>query len=233
MNKLLISKILVGLVFLLVIATIYSNYREQLAIDRSKIPESMEYAEEFQDWIINMKKQVNVSADEFRLQEVNEVFNSAHFDVSPKDNKKAYQDHLDKLKEFKKLDDVRFSPNGFQFLDFRHLTKVNEKYDSYDVYFHGLRENKIIDTKILSCEPLKNCYFDRAFFIDNDTFVISKYSRPISDEDLKDENYDTCEIDEVCTYTIKLHLFDLINSDQFVYESKPYKVNLAEIVEFF
>lgn len=229
----LISKILVALVFVLVGATVYSNYREQLAIDRSKIPESMEYAEEFQDWIINMKKQVDVSADEFRLLEVNEVFNSAHFDVSSKDNENAYQVHLNKLEEFEDLDDVRFSPNGFQFLDFRRETREDGKYEPYDVYFHGLRENRIIDTKILSCEPLRSCYFDRAFFIDNDSFVISKYSRPISDEDLENEGYEPCTLDEVCTYTIKLHLFDLINSDQFVYESNPYEVNLAEIVEFF
>ena len=233
MQKKLITKILVILIFILVGATIYSNYKEQLAIDRSKIPDSMEYAEEFQDWIINMKKQVDVSADEFRLLEVNEVFNSAHFTVQSRDNKEAYQKHLNKLEEFSKYDDVRFSPNGFQFLDYRHKTRVDNEFEPFEVYFHGLRENKIIDTKILSCKPERNCYFDRAFFIDNDTFVISKYSRPITDENLKSGNYEPCAFDEICTYTIKLHLFDIINSDQYVYESDSYEVNLSEIVEFF
>ena len=235
MQKKLITKILVALIFILVGATVYSNYREQLAIDRSKIPESMEYAKEFQDWIINMKKQVDVSADEFRLKEVNEVFNSAHMKIASRDDKEAYKNHLDKLETFEGYENVRFSPNDFQFLDFRHKLRQEAgfEFEPHDVYFHGLRENKIIDTKILSCEPLRNCYFDRGFFIDNDTFVISRYSRPISDENIETGNYEPCAFDEACTYTIKLHLFDIINGDQYVYESNEYEVNLAETVEFF
>ena len=227
MNKDLLTKILVTSILLLTAGTVASNYAEQRAIDNSKIPEDMEISKEFQKWITNMKKRIDVSADDFRLKEKNEVFNSASLTITSASNEAANAAHLAKLAEYKNYQNVRFSPNDFQFLDYRHQRRSDgfRRYLANDVYFHGLDDDKIIDTKILTCDLEFNCYFDRGFFVDNHVFVISEFSR--------NEVLPACAFNEVCTYTIKLHVFDLINSTQLVYESKPYDLNLSEITQYF
>jgi len=228
-----ITTFLVFVVLALTAATVASNYRQQLAIDNSKISSGVELSKEFQRWITNMKKRVDISADEFRLIESNEVFNSAHLTISTTENEEANSAHLAKLEEFSQYDDVRFSPNEFQFLDFRREVRSdgNREYLPNEVYYHGLQETKIIDTRILSCDIDANCYFDRAFFADNHVFVISQFSRDVPEDELA--TAPACALDEVCTYTIKLHVFDLINSAQHVYASNPYNLNLSEMTQYF
>jgi len=227
MNKNLLTKLLVVVILLLTAATVASNYAEQLAIDNSKIPEDIEISKEFQRWITNMKKRVDVEADKFRLKEKNEVFNSAFLTITSTNNEAANQAHLAKLAEYEAYQKVRFSPNELQFLDFRPEARSDgiRQYEPNEVYFHGLDQDKIIDTKILTCDLEFNCFFDRGFFIDNHVFIISEFSR--------NETLPACALNEVCTYTIKLHVFDLINGTQFVYESEPYDLNLSEMTAFF
>lgn len=227
----IISISLVTLIFAGVVGVVTSNYMEKLAVDNSKLPSKVENSKEFQKWINNHKKRFDLEADKFLLKEKNEVFNSANLKIQSSDNPAANEAHQELLARFKDYKNVRFSPNGFEFLDYRHETRENDLYTAFDVYYHGLREDKIIDTKILSCKPELNCYFDRGFFIDNHTFVISEFSRNIDKKDIP--NMKPCGMNEICTYTIKLHVFDFINSARFVYESKPFEMNLGEMSQYF
>ncbi len=233
MRKEVTTKILITAILLSVAGVITSNYMEKYAVDSTLLPEKIENGNEFQKWIRNHKKRFDLDADEFVLLEKNELLNSANLTINSSDNKDAYKAHLDLIERFKEIDDVRFSPNEFEFLDYRRELREQGKYDINDVYYHGLREDKIFDALILSCDLEKNCYFDRAFFLDNHTFVISEFSRPISDKQVETGDYEVCEIDEICEYTIKLHMFDFINSARFVYESEPYQLNLSELNQYF
>lgn len=233
MNKKLLTKTLTIAIVVSVFAVVASNYAEQYAIDSSKLPEKVEESKEFQKWLINHKKRFDLDADEFRLVEKNELLNSAYLTIKSADNPEALKQHQELLERFMELDDVRFSPNEYEFLDYRRELREDEKYNINDVYYHGLREDRIIDAKILSCDLEKNCYFDRAFFLDNHTFVISQISRPLTDAEVEARDYVVCELDQECEYTIKLHVFDFINSAQFVYESQPYILNISELSQYF
>ena len=93
--------------------------------------------------------------------------------------------------------------------------------------FFGQKEDKIIDSRAVSCKKEANCFFDRAYFLDNDVFVVSEFSRNIKKTDT---NVKPCSINEVCTYTIKLHLIDLVKNSRLVYESHPLEIKLSELI---
>ena len=143
-------------IFLLTGATVYFNIQEQRAVDRSKIPEKGEAGKGFQKWITNLKnKDFVIEADEFRLVEENDL----------EILKYTYEKHKD-------IKGVVFSPSGEEFVDYRNIERYG--YQTYEVRLYGLKEDKIIDARILDCSPKANCYFDRAYFLDNDVFVISE-----------------------------------------------------------
>jgi hypothetical protein len=237
MNNKTLTILLTSAILVLVVGVVASNYAQERAIDQSKIPEKMENGKEFQRWITNLKKHMDLEADEFRLKEKNEVFNSAYLSIVSVEDEDAYNNHLALLAQYEDLDKVRFSPNEYQFLDYRHevrgINTRGEPYQPNNVYYHALREDKIFDTLILSCREDANCFFDRGFFLDNHTFVISEFARPIEKKDLEEGNYEECLLDEVCTYTIKLHMFDLLNSARLVYESNEYELDLSSLVDRF
>jgi hypothetical protein len=229
-NK-IVTVILTLLLFGGVVGTVVSNYAEEYAVDNSKLPDKVERSKEFQKWINNHKKRFTLEADSFRFKEKNEFFNSAFITIKSSDDEIALKEHQEKLARFATYPSVRFSPNEFEFLDYRHEKREGDKYAANDVYYHGLREDKIIDTKILSCKIELNCYFDRGFFIDNNGFVISEISRNVDKKDIPIMK--PCAFNDICTYTIKLHVYDFINSSRYVYESMPIDINLAEISQYF
>ncbi|KKS27336.1 MAG: hypothetical protein UU86_C0021G0011 [candidate division WWE3 bacterium GW2011_GWC1_42_102] len=100
-------------------------------------------------------------------------------------------------------------------------------YAPNEVHFYGLKEDKIIDARILDCSAHANCYFDRAYFLDNDVFVISEFSRTI---DKKDVVSAACSLEETCEYSVKVHVIDLINNKRLVYESKPFQAVMTELM---
>lgn len=239
------SFILVAAILLLVAFSVAVNYSKQLAVDQSKMPEKVELHESFQKWLTNHKnKGLNITADEFRLKEKNEVFNSTSMKVYSSDNSKALKRYEEEIDKHKSLDeDVVFSPSGRQFLDYRHVFR-----DDFDLLaetageetqalfaanvaqYLGLQDDKIIHSKILICNLDANCYFDRAFFLDNDVFVISEISRNIEKDDL---NVTPCAANKLCTYTFKLHVIDLKHNSRLVYESNPFELILKDQVEHF
>jgi hypothetical protein len=204
-----------------------SNILQQNAVDRSKLPIKIEQSKGFQRWITNLKnKNLDVGADDFRLQEEVELYNSKWTNVSSIEQpgkQEEFNAIIAEHQDIKKL--VVFSPSKREFLDLRSIDRNG--YKSNEVRFYGQKENKIIDTKILDCSLLANCYFDRGFFLNNDVFVVTEFSRNVHK---KDPNPPLCAMNQECEYTIKLHVIDLINNSRLVYVSQPFTTVLETLI---
>jgi hypothetical protein len=121
---------------------------------------------------------------------------------------------------------VVFAPSGTMYLDYRSIYR--EGYFPNQVHLYGLKEDKILDARILDCSERGNCYFDRGYWLDNDVFVITEWSRNINKTQ---EVIPVCPITSVCTYAIKLHMIDLIHNKGYVYRSKLIDINLSEWIK--
>jgi len=218
--------LLIIIILALVGAGVYVNVRAQMAKDFSKIPSKVELSRNFQRWITNLKNnKVDVSADDFKMTEENEIYNSVWMKVYSMDDpekKKLYDDTIANSQNIKK---IVWSPSNREFIDYRF--EVRAEYQPEDVRFFGQKEDKIIDARVVSCKKEANCYFDRAYFLDNDVFIISEISRNIKRDD---PNTVACTVDSLCTYTIKLHVIDLTRNSRYVYESKPFDVVLLALI---
>jgi hypothetical protein len=206
---------------------VYSNIKEQQAVDQSKLPEKVEMNKGFQKWITNLKNKGldYVDADEFRLQEENEIYNTKWITINSIDEEGKRKEYENTLEAHRNLDKVIFSPSDREFIDHRH--EYRGEYAPNEVHFYGLKEDKIINARILDCSTRANCYFDRAYFLSNDLFVISELSRNIHKHD---EESPLCPRNETCTYTIKIHVIDLINNSRLVYESEEFDIVLEEVI---
>lgn len=204
----------------------YVNYRQDKDIDRTKLPEKLETSKGFQKWITNLKNHdLIIEADEFRLQEENEIYNTKWMTVYNIDEpgvKEQFDATIAKYSDTKK---VAYSPSDRQFIDFRD--EPRDGYAASQIHYYGLRDDKLLDARLLDCAEHLNCYFDRAYFLDNDVFVVSEVSRNL---DKRAENIPVCTVDQLCTYTIKIHLVDLNKNSRLVYESKPFDINLAQLI---
>lgn len=199
---------------------VWSNLKEQKAIDKSKIPQKVEESRQFQRWITNLKnKGLEIEADEFRLQEEVEIFNTKWMKVFSLDDENIKFEFEKKLEENKETDKIVYSPSDKEFLDFRNIER--EGYLPNEVRFYGQKEDKLLDLRAVDCSTRANCYFDRAYFMNNDVFVVTELSRNINK---KDQTTEACETSAMCEYTFKLHLIDLVNNSRLVYESKPFEV---------
>jgi hypothetical protein len=199
------------------------NYKQDKDVDRTKIPRKLELNKSFQKWITNLKnRDLNLEADEFRLKEENEIYNTKWMTVYNIDDpgvKAQYDVNIVKYTDTKK---VVYSPSDRQFIDYR--SEPRDGYEANQIHYYGLRDDKLLDARLLDCSTNLNCYFDRAYFLDNDVFVVSEISRNL---DKRADNIPPCSIDGVCTYSIKIHLVDLNKNSRLVYESLPFDINLA------
>ena len=221
-----ISYLVVFLLFITIGFGVYLNIAEQLSIDRSKIPEKVESSKGFQKWITNVKnKGFEIEADEFTLIEENEVYNTKWIKVFSLDESGRKEELNQILQEHQDIKKVVFSPSDREFIDYRAEDRFYLAPNEARLY--GQREDKILDARILDCSIRANCYFDRAYFLDNDVFVISEISRTI---DKKDETAVDCLPEEECQYSFKLHVIDLINNKRFVYESTSFNVVLNVVL---
>lgn len=220
MKKKIITSALTLCVFLLVGAGVFINVQKQRAVDRSRLPQKVELSSGYQKWNTNLKKKgVAIEADEFKLLEETEVFNTRWMTVTSVDQPGQKQILDSKLANAKGQEKTALSPSGTQFIDYRDVAR--DGYTQGQVRLYGLKEDKILDTRALGCNNQANCYFDRGYFLDNDTFVVTEFS-------LKDPGA-ACDINQVCTYTIKLHLVDGLKNKHFVYISLPKDLNLAQM----
>lgn len=220
--------IVTSLIFLVVALGVYFNIKEQRAVDHSKIPSKVELSRDFQRWITNLKnKDIDVGADDFKLREENEIYNTKWikiYSLEEEGRQEQYKETVEKHRDIKKIE---FSPSERIFIDYRNIQR--DGYKPNEVHLYGLKEEKIIDARILDCSVYTNCYFDRAYFLDNDVFVISEFSRRVQKGE-SGQNLEHCSLEQFCTYTIKVHVIDLINNKRFVYESKDMDLNLADLI---
>lgn len=225
MNRDNISLILSTLIVLLIGMGVGLNLYEKNLVDHTKLPPKVEDENKFQRWITNLRNNdINVGADDFKLVEENEIYNTKWMKVYSIDEpgrREEYDQYIASLRETPK---VVFSPSDRELLDIRPTER--DGYKPNEVHYYGLKEDKIIDARIVDCSVRANCYFDRAYFLSNDVFIITEISRNINK---KDEQAPLCAETESCTYTYKLHLVDLINNKRYVYESEPFDTILAEL----
>lgn len=214
------------LIFIFVGAGVYLNILEQEKTDRSKLPQKVELSNGFQRWITNLKnKDINIEADEFKLVEKNEIYNTKWMTVYSLDDPQVKEQYDTTIQSMKGIKKVVFSPSKREFIDYRN--EIRGDYQANQIHFYGQKEDKLIDARILDCSTRANCYFDRGYFLDNDVFVISEFSRNI---DKKDTTTPLCSPDTTCTYSIKIHVIDLVNNSRYVYESKPFDAILNKLI---
>ncbi|MFC1722169.1 hypothetical protein ACFL0C_00805 [Patescibacteria group bacterium] len=215
------------LIFILVTVGVGINVYKQLSIDQSKLPDKVEESKGFQRWITNLKnKELDfVNADQFRLLEENEIYNTKWLNIYSIDEPGMMDKYNEEIESHKKIDKVIFSPSERLYLDYRNEKRGD--YEPNEAHFYGIRDDKIIDARILDCSTRANCYFDRAYFLSNDLFVISEFSRNIHKKDTKTP---TCPVDQECEYSIKIHVIDLINNSRLVYISKPFNIVLSDLI---
>lgn len=224
MNK-VTSVILISAIAAGVALGVYSNVKEQQAIDRSKLPPKVELSSGFQRWITNLKNnKFVIDADEFRLKEEDEIYNTKWMKIYSIDAPGMQEQFNAEIAAKNGIRHVVFSPSQREYLDFRH--EARDGYAANELHFYGQKEDKIIDARILDCSVKANCIFDRGFFIDNDVFVVTELSRDI---DKKDVTTPECLPSQKCTYTYKIHVIDLILNSRLVYESKPFDIVLDDV----
>lgn len=212
--------------FLFIGLGVYSNISEQNANDRSKLPPKVETSRPFQRWITNLRnKDLVIEADGFVMREEVEIYNTRWMKVYSIDDPARKNEYLANLESHKNIEKIIYSPSEREFVDFRNIDR--DGYLANEVHFYGQKEDKIIDARALDCSAKGNCYFDRAYFLSNDVFVVTEISRNV---DKKDINVLACATTETCTYTFKLHLVDLINNSRLVYESKPFDAVLVKLI---
>jgi len=221
-----LTVILTTLLFVSVAGGVFLNIKQQASIDRSKLPAKVEEDRLFQRWITNIKNHdFELEADEFQLKEENEIYNTTWMNVYSSDDPKQMELYEKTIEEHKDVEKVIFNPNGRVFVDFRNAARGEVM--ANEVRLYGLKEDKILDARVLDCSVKGNCYFDRAYFLDNDVFVISEFSRNINK---KDPAAAECMVTDMCTYTIKIHVVDMIHNKRLVYESKPFDTVLSDLI---
>lgn len=218
MKKKIITISLIFIIFTLVGSGVFINVRKQMAVDHSRLPSKVELSSGYQKWNTNFKKKgINVEAEEFKLVEESEVFNTKWMTVTSVEQPEQKQVLDETLKAAKTQDKTVLSPSGTQFIDYRNMARG--AYGQGQVRLYGLKEDKILDVRAVGCTNQNNCFFDRGYFLDNDTFVVTELS--LSDPSA------VCEVTQVCSYTIKLHFVDLLKNKHFLYVSLPKNINLS------
>lgn len=229
-----LERLLVVLVLTLLIGGgVYFNYSQKLQVDSVKLPSYVEQHKNFQKWITNHKnKDINLEADDFRLLEESEVYNTQRLKLYPLTDLIMLEKYNELVKDQANVVDKRTSPDGKQFVNYVYDYRIglsNTTYLPSDVWYLGIRGDRIIENKLVSCNVKANCIVDRAFFISDDVIVVSEVMRDI-DTDL---SYPPCSVTEVCTYKIRLNVMDIAQNSNLIYESPGFELVLADKIEGF
>ena len=218
MIKTHLDKILLIFIFGLVSLTVYSNISEQMSIDKSKIPTKLEENSKFQKWLTNAKnKDIDVEADKFKFVEDSNIFNTIWTSTSSIDNEQVRADYERNMGILSKFKTSEYSPNEREIVNFDNSERFG--FTANQVFFYGLREDKILLTRVVDCEIESNCFFHRAGFLDNHVFFVAELSL----KDFTKKNPVTCDPKDVCKYSFKIHFIDLVNNSRTVYESEAFE----------
>src|SRR3989344_5428229 len=109
--KKIIDVVLVVLIFIFTGSIVYINIQKQQAVDRSKIPEKVEMNKGFQRWITNLKnKGLTIEADEFKLLEENEIYNTKWLKIYSMDQEGVTELFEQAIASHQDIKKVIFSP---------------------------------------------------------------------------------------------------------------------------
>jgi len=220
-----LDKILISIIAILVAGGVVLNVQKQYSIDKSKLPTKLESNSQFQKWVTNARnKGVKVEGDNFRFIEDSNIFNTLWTSTASIDDdtsRKLYDENMVELRKFK---DSALSPNEREVVNYDYSNRFG--FSPNEVFFYGLREDKILRTKIVDCDFESNCFFNRASFLDNHVFFVIQMS--LKEYTKKDPK--PCDPKTVCDYTFKVHLVDLINNSRTVYESEPVQGIFEDLV---
>jgi hypothetical protein len=210
-----LDKILIILVAFMVTGVILKNFYDEYSIDKTKLPLKVETHPRFQSWKSNLKdNNLNIDGDNFKLIKDSNIFNTiwtTTISIDDEVARKLYEENMQTLLSFK---ESAKSPNEREVVNFTPTDRFGYTYK--DVFFYGLREDRILSTKIANCYQHVTCNFHRAAFIDNHVFFITE----LSQKTVPEEEFKGCQEDEICEYTFKIHLVDLNNNSRTVYESE-------------
>lgn len=228
MIKKILTITLTVVIFALVGSIVFLNYKQQFSIDRSKLPSKVETSEGFQKWITNLRnKGIKLEADEFRLLEENEIYNTKWLKIYSIDAP-GIKDTFEKtLNAQHGVKQTAFSPSEREFIDYRH--EEREGFLPNEIRYYGRIDDNVLDARLLNCDTSANCYFDRAYFLSNELFVVSEFV--LDNPSGKDKI--VCDIVAKCEYVVKIHVVDLINNSRLVYVSKPFNLILSEAIPNF
>jgi hypothetical protein len=210
-----LDKILIIAIAIFIAIGISSNLYEQYSIDKTKLPLKLETHSRFQRWLSNLKdKGVDLEADRFTFLKDSNIYNTiwtSTISIDDEVSRKMFEDNMKVLAEYK--ESIK-SPNEREIVNFTMEDRFG--YAAKTVFFYGLREDRILSTKIADCYQHFTCNFHRGAFMDNHVFFIME----LSQKAVPDAEFKGCELDEVCDYTFKVHLVDLNNNSRNIYESE-------------
>jgi hypothetical protein len=220
-----LDKLLFVLILIIVGFSAGINIIQELQADETKIPLDLEQNGTFSKWLTNIKNKEfgliengeEMSADSFTKVSESNIFNTIWTSTTSIDNDEArneYEKNMELLKSYKTSAE---SPNEREIVNYDPSIRFG--FNPNEVFFYGLREDRILKTKVVDCDVYSNCYFDRAGFLDNHVFFVSE----VSLKGFSKENEATCDPTTMCEYTFKIHLVDLMNNQRTEYESKPFK----------
>jgi hypothetical protein len=210
-----LDKFLISLISIFIAVGVALNIREQYSIDKSKLPSKLEANSKFQSWLSNLEdKGLDLEADKFEYVEENDVFNTVNLSTDSIDNENSRKNYEANMTELLKFKESAVSPNEREIVNFTNSDRFG--FFQNEVFFYGLREDRILRIKLADCAGVEVCNFHRASFLDNHVFFIIELS--LKDRQLASTN--PCTLDQVCEYTFKAHLVDLNNNSRTVYESE-------------
>lgn len=228
-----LDKILVVIVFVLIGFGVYINIKQSMELDVNKIPRDLEQNKEFKKWMTNLKnkefgvKENNeeMSPDSFTKVSESNIFNTLWTSTASIDNDQTRAEYEKNMGILRSLPKNALSPNEREIVNFDNSDRFG--YSENEVFFYGLREDRVLQTKVVDCAYESNCYFNRAGFLDNHVFFVAELSL----KDFSKQNPVTCDPTTICEYTFKIHLVDLMNNQRTEYESKPFKGIFGKIKE--
>lgn len=210
-----LDKILILAISIFVAGVVTLNLHDQYSIDKTKLPIKLETHSRFQRWLSNLEdKGVDLEADRFTFLKDSNIYNTiwtSTVSIDDELSRKMYEDNMKVLLDYK--ESIK-SPNEREIVNFTMSDRFG--FSAKDVFFYGLREDRILRTKIANCYQHFTCNFHRGAFIDNHVFFIME----LSQKAVPEEEFKGCELDEVCDYTFKVHLVDLNNNSRNIYESE-------------
>ncbi len=210
------------IVFVLFAASI--NYLSSLKTNSEKLPLGLESEKRFQGWIRRWKdKFPQIESDTFKKIDAGEIISSTNprYSFSETD----WDDVKLQIETAKKEKYNVISSDKNQYLNFRSYFLESKEASSSYVYYYGVRENKLITGPIYECKKT-NCWFDRPFFLNPDLFYMAEIQ-----EKLYPDAPDRCKKENICSYELYMHEFDLKKNKRTTFVSSQLLTNFNKIQE--